>query len=117
MHSCRIIFLTAIKKNAPNPVSLRSTDERNGGFPAPTGVQTGGVAMRVRFWPELPTIPDFEGLESRFPPGTRTGEGSDSLRAFLEAARKARVGAALPGHEDRSAEPGRNGCRKRRSRD
>jgi hypothetical protein len=73
--------------------------------------------MRIRLWPEFPTIHDVDGLESRFPPGTRTGEGSESLRLFLEAARQARVGAVAPGQEaDRSAEPGGGACRKRRSR-
>jgi len=54
--------------------------------------------MKVRFWPERSAPPDFKGLESRFPPGTRTGEGSESVRMFLEAARKSRVGAAPASH-------------------
>lgn len=39
---------------------------------------------------------DIDGIESRFPPGTRSGEGSQSLHVFLESARKARLPAALP---------------------
>lgn len=52
--------------------------------------------MRARIWPLRQPVADVEGIESRFPPGSRSGEGSDSLRVFLEAARNARPPAALP---------------------
>jgi hypothetical protein len=49
--------------------------------------------MRFPFWPVLPPVPDFEAVESRFPAGTRSGEGSDSLRVYLESARRTRIHA------------------------
>lgn len=52
--------------------------------------------MRSRFWPTKPSDSEMDGIESRFPPGTRSGEGSQSLRVFLEAARKTRVPAGAP---------------------
>lgn len=52
--------------------------------------------MRGRFWPMKPSDAEVDGIESRFPPGSRSGEGSHSLQVFLEAARKARLPAGLP---------------------
>ena len=52
--------------------------------------------MRARFWPMKPSNSELDGIESRFPPGTRSGEGSHSLQVFLEAARKARLPANSP---------------------
>ncbi|HEY0886820.1 MAG TPA: hypothetical protein VGE20_16130 [Ramlibacter sp.] len=56
-----------------------------------------------------PSDADVDGIESRFPPGSRSGEGSQSLHVFLEAARKARLpaGQPLPAHP-RRREPSRN---------
>ncbi|NKE66052.1 hypothetical protein RAMLITH_09490 [Ramlibacter sp. RBP-2] len=65
--------------------------------------------MRARIWAAKSSNGDEEGIESRFPAGTRSGEGSQSLHVFLEAARKARLpaGLPLPGHQRRH-EHGRN---------
>lgn len=52
--------------------------------------------MRARFWPMKPSDSETDGIESRFPPGTRSGEGSHSLHVFLEAARKTRLPAGAP---------------------
>ncbi|MHB1123541.1 MAG: hypothetical protein ACYC0T_12575 [Ramlibacter sp.] len=52
--------------------------------------------MRAPTWPTKSPDADDEGVESRFPAGTRSGEGSQSLHVFLEAARKARLPAGLP---------------------
>ena len=52
--------------------------------------------MRARIWPMKAPAADEEGIESRFPPGTRSGEGSQSLHVFLEAARRSRLPAGLP---------------------
>lgn len=52
--------------------------------------------MSARIWPMKPSDADLDGIESRFPPGSRSGEGSQSLHVFLESARKARLPAALP---------------------
>lgn len=51
--------------------------------------------MKVRLW-QMPRRPEREGVESRFPPGTRSGEGSESVRVFVEAARESRVDAIPP---------------------
>lgn len=47
--------------------------------------------VKVRIWPAARQDGDLDNVESRFPPGSRTGEGSASLHVFLEAARKARI--------------------------
>lgn len=52
--------------------------------------------LRARFWPTKPSDSEMDGIESRFPPGTRSGEGSHSLHVFLEAARKTRLSAGVP---------------------
>lgn len=52
--------------------------------------------MRARIWPMKPSDADVDGIESRFPAGTRSGEGSQSLHVFLESARKARLPAGSP---------------------
>lgn len=59
--------------------------------------------MRARIWPTKSSGGDDEGIESRFPAGTRSGEGSQSLHVFLEAARKARLpaGQPIPVHQRR----------------
>ena len=58
--------------------------------------------MRARLWPVKSADADREGIESRFPAGTRSGEGSQSLHVFLEAARKARLPVApLAPHQRR----------------
>jgi len=54
-----------------------------------------GTTMRARIWAMKPSDAEADAIESRFPPGTRSGEGSQSLHVFLEAARKARL-PALP---------------------
>lgn len=51
--------------------------------------------MKIRLW-QMPRRPQQEGVESRFPPGTRSGEGSESVRVFVEAARRSRVDAIAP---------------------
>lgn len=53
--------------------------------------------MRSRIWPMSSPVVDIDHVESRFPAGTRSGEGSASLHKFLEAARRIRVQAGLPG--------------------
>lgn len=65
--------------------------------------------MRARIWPMKPSDADLDGIESRFPPGSRSGEGSQSLHVFLESARKARLpaGLPLPAHQRRH-DRGRN---------
>lgn len=52
--------------------------------------------IRARIWPMKPSDADEDGIESRFPAGTRSGEGSQSLHVVLESARKARLPAGLP---------------------
>lgn len=52
--------------------------------------------VRARIWPMKSSDVDLDGIESRFPPGSRSGEGSQSLHVFLESARKARLPAGLP---------------------
>jgi len=52
--------------------------------------------IRARIWPLSPPPPEADNVESRFPAGTRSGEGSASLQKFLEAARRSRVQAGLP---------------------
>ena len=47
------------------------------------------VIVGMRFWQSQP--PRVESVESRFPPGTRTGEGADSVRVFVEAARRSHI--------------------------
>jgi hypothetical protein len=59
---------------------------------------TQGVVTMRRIWPAATPAPDVDSVESRFPPGSRSGEGSESLRMFLEAARKTRV-PAVTGQE------------------
>lgn len=63
--------------------------------------------MSVRRWPWLQRMPDLDHLESRFPPGSRSGEGTDSLRPFLESGRRTRVHATTP--EPRQPSGGRGG--------
>jgi hypothetical protein len=46
--------------------------------------------MGMRFW-QMPRFSERESVESRFPPGTRSGEGADSVRIFVEAARNSRI--------------------------
>ena len=59
--------------------------------------------MRARIWSMKSSDVDADGIESRFPPGTRSGEGSQSLHVFLESARKARspAGSAPLVHQRR----------------
>lgn len=48
--------------------------------------------MKVRFWPQLPTLPDLGSAETRYPAGARSGEGAASVLPFLDAALKGQVG-------------------------
>jgi len=52
--------------------------------------------MKVRLWPVSQRVPELDSIESRFPSGTRSGEGTESLRPFLESARRLRV-QSFPG--------------------
>jgi len=64
--------------------------------------------MRARIWRISPPATDIDHVESRFPAGTRSGEGSASLHKFLEAARRTRIQAGLPGaiHQQRRTRGG-----------
>ena len=54
--------------------------------------------MRARFWQTKLSDTEVDGIESRFPPGSRSGEGSQSLHIFLESARRTRLPVGSPPH-------------------